>query len=67
MLGENTPAPKLTQRDDPHFMPWHIPAGDDGLLRDAILVAKMDGEEMLTISLHVATSPTQVAMRQDRA
>lgn len=67
MLGENASAPKLTQRDDQHCMPWHIAAGDDGLLRDAILVAKMDGEEMLTISLHVATAPIRVELRQDLA
>lgn len=56
MSGENSIAPKLTHRTDQHFMPWHIAAGKDGLLRDAILVAKMDGSEMLSISLHVATT-----------
>ena len=67
MLGENVPAPKLTKRDDQHVMPWHIAAGDDGLLRDAILVATMDGEKMLTISLHVATIPAEVEVRRDIA
>ena len=38
-------------------MPWHIGAAEAGLLRDAILVATMQGEEMLAISLHVATEP----------
>ena len=67
MLGENAPVTKMTQRDDQHVMPWHIAAGDDGLLRDAILVATMDGEEMLTISLHVATMPTGMEVRRDVA
>ncbi len=58
---------KMTQRDDQHVMPWHIAAGNDGLLRDAILVATMDGEEMLTISLHVATTPAGMEVRRDVA
>ncbi len=67
MLGDNAPAQKMTQRDDEHVMPWHIAAGDDGLLRDAILVATMDGEEMVKISLHVATTPAEVEVRKDVA
>ena len=67
MSGENAPTQKITQRDDQHVMPWHIAAGQDGLLRDAILVATMDGEQMLTISLHVATVPADTEFRRDAA
>ena len=35
-------------------MPWYIAAGNDGLQKDAILVAVMDGKEIVSISLHVA-------------
>ena len=67
MSAENAPSPKMTQRDDQHVMPWHIAPGDDGLLRDAILVATMNGQEMLTISLHVATTPAEIEVRRDVA
>lgn len=40
-------------------MPWFIGAGDDGVTKDCILVAVMDGLEMLSISLHVAGEPKQ--------
>jgi hypothetical protein len=38
-------------------MPWYITAGADGLQKDAILVAVMDGDQMVSISLHVAHQP----------
>ena len=38
-------------------MPWYITAGPDGLQKDAILVAVMEGNEMVSISLHVAHQP----------
>ena len=47
-----------TQRDDRHFMPWLIPAIDDEPLKDCVLVATMHGNEMQSISLHVAFSPS---------
>ncbi len=43
-----------TQEIKVDVMPWYIPAGNDGLQKDAILVAVMDGKEMVSISLHVA-------------
>lgn len=43
-----------TERRDRHAMPWPIAPGDDGLAVPCILVAGMLGDEMLTVSLHVA-------------
>ena len=45
-----------TERSDDHLMPWHLEPSDDGLSKPCILVARMNGNEMLTISLHVADS-----------
>lgn len=42
-----------TIREDINLMPWHIEACD-GLEQSCILVATMDGNEMLRVSLHVA-------------
>ena len=42
-----------TMRNDLHFMPWQIPASE-GLKQPCILVATMRGNEIQTISLHVA-------------
>ena len=39
-------------------MPWHLQPSDDGLEKPCILVARMNGNEILTISLHVADAPT---------
>ncbi|SFS17732.1 hypothetical protein SAMN05421771_3244 [Granulicella pectinivorans] len=38
-------------------MPWYIAAGDDGLHKDCIMVAVMNGPEIQTISLHLAALP----------
>ncbi len=43
-----------TERSDHHVMPWHLEPSDDGLRKPCILVARMSGNEMLAISLHVA-------------
>lgn len=48
---------KWTIRSDRHMMPWVIPAVDHGPVKDCVLVARMDGNEMLSISLHVASAP----------
>ena len=45
-----------TLRNDLHFMPWQI-AASDGLKQPCILVATMRGNEIQTISLHVAGPP----------
>ena len=45
-----------SERSDHHLMPWHLEPSDDGLSKPCILVARMDGNEILTISLHVADS-----------
>ena len=45
-----------TLRDDQHFMPWQITASE-GLKQPCILVATMRGNEIQTISLHVAGPP----------
>ncbi len=45
------------REDSVDVMPWYITAGSDGLQKDAILVAVMDGNEMVSISLHVAHQP----------
>lgn len=37
------------------IMPWVIEAADDGLTKDCVLVAKMNGGDMLSVSLYVAT------------
>ena len=66
-MPEDGPMQAHTHRDGINLMPWHIPAGDDGLLRDSILVATMDGNEMLTISLHVAAGPNPLALPRDAA
>ena len=42
-----------TLRNDLHFMPWQI-AASEGLKQPCILVATMRGNEIQTISLHVA-------------
>jgi hypothetical protein len=47
-----------TERADLNLMPWHIRAAEyDNLTADCILVAVMDGNEIQTISLHVAEKP----------
>ena len=38
-------------------MPWYISAGDDGLRKDCIMVAVMNGPEIESISLHLAAQP----------
>ena len=45
-----------TLRNDLHFMPWQITASE-GLKQPCILVATMRGNEIQTISLHVAGPP----------
>lgn len=45
------------QRQDVDLMPWYISAGDDGVTKDCILVAVMDGAEIRSISLHIAGKP----------
>ena len=42
-----------TTREDINLMPWQIEAGD-ALQQPCILVATMNGNEMLSVSLHVA-------------
>lgn len=37
--------------------PWYIAAGDDGLNKDCIMVAIMNGLEIQSISLHLAAQP----------
>ncbi len=48
---------QFTHRQDTSLMPWTIAASGD-LQRPCILVAKMDGNEMVTISLHVIDPPS---------
>ena len=48
---------KLTIRSDRHVMPWVIAAVNEQPMKDCVLVASMDGNEMLSISLHVASDP----------
>lgn len=45
-----------TLRNGVNVMPWQIEAGD-GLAKRCILVAVMNGNEMQSISLHVAEQP----------
>ncbi len=45
-----------TLRNDLHFMPWQI-AASEGLKQPCILVATMRGNEIQTVSLHVAGPP----------
>ena len=49
--------PEYTKRNDKHMMPWHIKAKDAGIGKDCILVATMLGDEMVAVSLHVASLP----------
>jgi hypothetical protein len=44
-------------RHDLAVMPWYISAGDDGLRKDCIMVAVMNGSEIQSISLHLAAQP----------
>jgi hypothetical protein len=50
------------QRNEIYVMPWHITAApdDDGLTKDCILVATMNGTEIQTISLHLADQANQM-------
>ena len=66
-MGENASSPEITHREDLHCMPWHIAAAEAGLRRDAIMVATMKGEEMIAISLHVATQPSPGEVHRDAA
>ena len=49
-----------TERRDVNLMPWQIEAAD-GLTQACILVATMKGNEMLSVSLHVASNPPECA------
>lgn len=66
-MPEDAPALTYSQHDGFNLMPWHIKAGEDGLLRDSILVATMNGNEILTISLHVASVPLPFSVGRDAA
>jgi hypothetical protein len=48
--------PTYTLREDINLLPWQIEAGDM-LQQPCILIATMNGNEMLSISLHVAQQP----------
>lgn len=37
--------------------PWYVAAGDDGLHKDCIMVAVMNGNDLQSISLHLAAQP----------
>lgn len=53
-----TTQPEGSQKQqEMQVMPWFIPAGDDGLKLDCIMVAVMDGDEIRSISLHLAGAP----------
>ena len=43
-----------TRKTEIEVMPWFISAADDGLKKDCIMVAMMQGTEIQSISLHVA-------------
>ena len=45
-----------TERNGINLMPWQIEAADE-LEQACILVATMNGNEMVSVSLHVASSP----------
>lgn len=36
-----------------NLLPWLIKAGDDGITKDCVLVAKMSGNDMQSVSLYV--------------
>ncbi len=50
------------QGNEIYVMPWHITAApdEDGLTKDCILVATMNGNEIQTISLHLADQANQL-------
>lgn len=50
---------ETTLRDDRHLMPWFIPAVPHGPVKDSLLVATMDGNEMRSISLHTVRLSTE--------
>ena len=43
-----------TRKSDIEVMPWFITAANDGLKKDCIMVAVMNGREIHSISLHIA-------------
>ena len=47
-----------TERHGINLMPWQIEAAEE-LQQSCILVATMNGNEMMSVSLHVASSPPQ--------
>ena len=47
---------ETTLRSDRHLMPWLVKSVPHGPTKDCVLVATMDGNEMLSVSLHVAVS-----------
>ena len=53
-MSENT----YTRQNDATLMTWQILPGD-GLSKTCILIATMDGSEIQTISLHLATSAAE--------
>jgi hypothetical protein len=52
-----TEQPQQKRKHDIDVMPWYICAGDDGLKKDCIMVAVMNGAEIDSISLHLAGKP----------
>ena len=57
-----------TVRSDRHLMPWVIAAKDDAPVKDCVLVATMDGSEILSISLHVVDQrPDSSSQHRNRA
>jgi hypothetical protein len=49
--------PVHTEQEELYVMPWHFRAEDAENGKDCILVATMLGNEMLAVSLHVASLP----------
>jgi hypothetical protein len=52
----NQPVPTRTPQEL-SVMPWYITAGEDGLKKDCIMVAVMNGHEIQSISLHLSGKP----------
>jgi len=47
----------IYHKSQKNLMPWLIEAADDGLSKDCVLVASMDGGEMVGVSLYVVEKP----------
>ncbi len=59
MLEDHPMSDAKGRKKSADVLRWDIPAGDDGLRKDAILLAVLKGKEMVSVSLHMAERPDE--------